>query len=105
MVPEVTTRSLPSVRPPRRGALVADGVYVPQEDSRLLVSVMASTGVAHRKRVLDLCTGSGLVAIAAADLGAVGVTALDICPRAVACAVANVRSAGVDVEVRQGPWT
>lgn len=104
MLPELTTRSLPSVSPPRRAALVTDGVYVPQEDSQLLVGVMASTGVAYRKRVLDLCTGSGLVAIAAAELGAAGVTALDICPRAVACALANARSAGVDVDVRQGPW-
>ncbi|MGH3969737.1 MAG: HemK2/MTQ2 family protein methyltransferase, partial [Mycobacterium sp.] len=55
--------------------------------------------------VLDLCTGSGVVAIAAAELGAVSVTAFDICPRAVRCSRGNAIHAGVDVDVREGSWT
>lgn len=86
-------------------SLIADGVYAPQEDSQLLIDTMASTGVAHRRRVLDLCTGSGVVAIAAAELGAASVTAFDSCPRAVSCSRDNARTAGVDVEIHHGPWT
>ncbi|UVO13063.1 methyltransferase [Mycobacterium sp. SVM_VP21] len=82
-----------------------DGVYVPQEDSHLLIETMERTGLARRARVLDLCTGSGVAAIAAAELGADSVTAFDICPRAVRCARNNVRAAGVDVAIRQGPWS
>ncbi|ORW06975.1 HemK2/MTQ2 family protein methyltransferase [Mycolicibacter longobardus] len=82
-----------------------DGVYVPQQDSHLLIDTMERTGLASRARVLDLCTGSGVAAIAAAELGAVSVTAFDICPRAVRCARGNARAAGVDVRIRQGPWS
>jgi release factor glutamine methyltransferase len=56
--------------------------------------------------VLDLCTGSGVVAIAAAALGAASVTAFDICPRAARCSRDNAIRAGVgvDVDVREGSW-
>jgi release factor glutamine methyltransferase len=81
---------------------VAAGVYAPQEDSRLLVDAMEHAAVVTGQRVLDLCTGSGVAALAAARLGAATVTAWDICPRAVRCARENARSAGLDVEVRHG---
>lgn len=88
-----------------RDPLVAtEGVYVPQEDSRLLIDVMDSTGLARGRRVVDLCTGSGVVAVGAAEQGAASVTALDICPRAVRCARANALTAGVDVDVHLGSW-
>lgn len=88
----------------RRELPAADGVYAPQEDSRLLIDAMERAGVIPQRRVLDLCTGSGVVAIAAAELGAASVTAFDICPRAVRCSRHNARSAGVEIEVREGPW-
>jgi release factor glutamine methyltransferase len=91
--------------PTRCDALATDGVYAPQEDSRLLIDTIERVGLACRRRVLDLCTGSGVVAIAAAKLGAVSVTAYDICPRAVRCSRSNARDAGVEIEVREGPWT
>ena len=43
------------------------------------------------RHVMDLCTGTGIAAIAAAELGATSVTAWDICPRAVRCAQAKRR--------------
>jgi len=49
------------------------------------------------KRVLDLGSGSGLVAIAAAMAGAVGVLASDIDPYAVAAIAANAAANGVAV--------
>ncbi|KAA1433033.1 HemK2/MTQ2 family protein methyltransferase [Mycolicibacter arupensis] len=98
----MTTVGLPAARP--RQAPAHDGVYAPQADSHLLIETIERTGLAHRARVLDLCTGSGIAAIAAAELGAAGVTAFDICSRAVRCARDNARAAGVDITVRQGPW-
>ncbi|OBG01723.1 methylase [Mycolicibacter sinensis] len=81
------------------------GVYAPQQDSHLLIETIESSGLARASRVLDLCTGSGVVAIAAAEMGADSVTAFDICPRAVRCSRDNARASGVDVEIRHGPWT
>jgi release factor glutamine methyltransferase len=98
-------KSVVTVSAARCDSPAIDGVYTPQEDSRLLIDTMARDGLVSRRRVLDLCTGSGVVAIAAAELGAANVTAVDICPHAVRCSRSNARNAGVDVEVRQGPWT
>jgi release factor glutamine methyltransferase len=86
-------------------ALPAVSVYQPQYDSRLLVDTMKWTGIVAGKRVLDLCTGSGFVAIAAAEMGCASVTAFDICPHAVRCSRDNAVDAGVDVDVREGSWT
>lgn len=84
---------------------VVPDVYVPQEDSRLLIDTMERVGLAGGRRVLDLCTGSGVVAIAAAEQGAASVTAFDICPRAVKYSQSNARNAGVEIDVREGSWT
>ena len=59
----------------------AEGVYAPQEDTQLLVDVMEKTGLAHGHRVADLCTGSGVVAIAACEQDAPEVTAFEPMPR------------------------
>jgi release factor glutamine methyltransferase len=94
----------------RSELLVADagqpdgGVYPPQEDSRLLVDTMQVSGLIPRRRVLDLCTGSGFVAIAAAEMGCASVTAFDICPHAVRCSQGNAAVAGVEVDIREGSW-
>ena len=87
------------------GPSAVDGVYPPQQDSQLLVETMERTALIPGRRVLDLCTGSGFVAIAAAEMGAASVTAFDICPRAVRCSRGNAVDAGVDVDVREGSWT
>ncbi|MCW2556450.1 MAG: methylase [Mycobacterium sp.] len=81
------------------------GVYPPQEDSQLLIDVLQDSGLALGRRVVDLGTGSGVLAIAAASMGARDVTAFDVCPKAVACAKTNARTAGVHVDVRLGSWT
>lgn len=79
-------------------------VYPPQEDSHLLIEAMVAAGVAPGARVADLCTGSGIVAVAAAQAGAAEVTAFDICPKAVAHARRTVLTAGTDVTVHRGSW-
>lgn len=60
--------------------------------------------VGPEERVLDVGTGSGILAIAAARLGAGYVLAVDTDPQAVASAGANVEQNGVvqRVEVRRG---
>lgn len=83
----------------------ATGVYAPQQDSQLLIEAMTLSGVVPGRRVLDLCTGSGVIAIAAAQLGAGHVTALDISPDAIACTERNAAQAGVRVDARVGTWS
>lgn len=90
---------------PPSDSLDVDGVYPPQHDSMLLIDTLERTGLAAGATVLDLCTGSGVVAIAAAAMGADDVVALDVCPRAVRCSRGNVVHAGVRVDVREGSWT
>lgn len=87
-----------------RDSMDVDGVYPPQHDSLLLIDTLERFELAQGRRVLDLCTGSGVIAIAAAALGAASVTAFDICPRAVRCSRGNATHAGVDVDIREGSW-
>jgi release factor glutamine methyltransferase len=84
--------------------VAAEGVYAPQQDSQLLIDVMEGTGLAIGRRVADLCAGTGVVAINAAELGASAVSAFDICARAVRCARINALSAGVEMDVHLGSW-
>lgn len=80
------------------------GVYAPQEDSQFLIDVMEKSDLALGRRVADLCTGSGVVGIAAGEQGASQVMAFDVCSRAVRHARVNALSAGVDVDVHLGSW-
>jgi len=89
---------------PRTLPAAPAGVYAPQHDSHLLVGALTAAGLAPGRRVVDLCTGSGVVAVEAAALGATEVLAFDISPAAVRCARANAASAGVDVQVHLGSW-
>ena len=86
-------------------SLDVDGVYPPQHDSQLLIDTLEKTELAQGRRVLDLCTGSGVVAIAASELGAASVTAFDICPHAVRCSRGNAVHAGVIIDVLEGSYS
>ncbi|MFF0413229.1 HemK2/MTQ2 family protein methyltransferase [Kitasatospora sp. NPDC004745] len=70
------------IRPP--------GVYPPQGDTELLAHCVRREPLDGSSRVLDLCTGTGAVALAAARRGA-RVTAVDVSTRAVATAWCNTR--------------
>lgn len=80
------------------------GVYPPQEDSHLLIAVMIAAGLAPGAKVADLCTGSGVVALAAAQADAAEVAAFDICPTAVAHARRSATAAGANLVVHRGSW-
>lgn len=88
--------------PDVRSVTASMGVYAPQQDSHLLIEAMQSTGVVAGQSMADICTGSGVVAVAAAQLGAESVTAFDICGQAVDCARRNSAAAGVRVDARRG---
>lgn len=77
------------------------GVHRPVSDTWMLADAMRSEGVAG-KTVADLCTGTGALAISAAQAGAAAVTAVDLTRRAALCAVVNSRLNGVGVEVMRG---
>lgn len=86
---------------------VDPSVLVPRPDTETVVEVALSTRVdrAAPCRVLDLCTGSGAIAIALArELSAARVIATELSPQAAALARRNAERHSVAdrVEVRQG---
>lgn len=79
------------------------GVYRPQSDTALLIGALrqhAPRGQ-RRMRALELCTGSGAVAVALATLGH-DVVAVDVARRAALTARINARLNGTRVEARSG---
>jgi release factor glutamine methyltransferase len=77
------------------------GVFRPRPDSWMLARALAAEGLASGSRVLDVCTGSGVLAITAAQCGA-HATAVDISRRAVLCAHLNARLNGVRIRALRG---
>jgi len=82
--------------------LRAPAVYPAQGDTWLLADALADETVTRESRVLDLCCGSGALAVAAAKLGARRVTAVDISRRAVLSTWLNTRARGMAVRVLRG---
>lgn len=80
------------------------GVFQPRNDARLLAAVMREHGLARDAIVLDVFTGSGALALAAAREGARAVVAVDVSRRAVLATRLNARRNGLDgvVEARRG---
>lgn len=82
--------------------LVLPRVLRPPSDAWLLVETMRDHGLADRASVLDVFSGSGVLAVAAASQGAGSVTATDISKRAVLNVRLNARLNGVRVRARRG---
>ena len=82
--------------------LVLPGVLRPLSDGRLLASKMRDERLARGAEVLDMFTGSGALAVAAAQDGAAAVTASDLSRRAALNARINAALNRVDVEVVRG---
>lgn len=80
-------------------------VYQPQHDSYLLIEAMMAVAPPEGLSVADLCTGSGVAALAAAAAGAYSVSAFDRSPAAIECARLNALQAGADVQILEGAWT
>ncbi|MCD0449156.1 methyltransferase [Actinocorallia sp. API 0066] len=78
------------------------GVYRPRRDTWVLCRALREAKVPQGARVLDLCTGTGQVAVVAARCGAARVTAVDVSWRAVACAAVNGLVRRLRVKARKG---
>jgi len=77
---------------------VGPGVFIPRPETELLVDRARELG---GRRILDLCTGSGCVAIACAvRLAGAAVTAVDLSSAALAVAGRNAARHGVETRVR-----
>lgn len=81
------------------------GVYRPQADTRLLLGALRDARVREGARVADLCTGSGIGALAAARAGASEVLAVDAYRPAVFSARFNAAVRRLPVRVRHGDVT
>jgi release factor glutamine methyltransferase len=75
------------------------GVFRPISDTWQLADALRER--AHGAHVLDVCTGSGALAVTAALAGAKEVTAVDVSRRAVLSARINARLNGVAVRARR----
>jgi release factor glutamine methyltransferase len=82
--------------------LYPPGVYRAETDTELLAGVMRQGEHARGRDVLDVGTGGGALAVAAARAGARSVTAVDLSLRSVATTWVNSRLAGSRVRVRRG---
>ncbi|MFD5134314.1 HemK2/MTQ2 family protein methyltransferase [Streptomyces olindensis] len=87
--------------PPSTLPLVLPGVYTPQEDTALLACALSEEPLRPGADVLDLGTGTGALAIAAARRDA-RVAAVDVSWRAVCTAWLNAWLAEVPVRIRRG---
>ena len=81
------------------------GVYPPQHDTSLLADALLFERLTARSRVLDLCTGTGALAVAASAAGAGHVVAVDISRRACANARLNGILNGTSIDSRRGDLT
>jgi release factor glutamine methyltransferase len=82
--------------------IVLPGVLRPPSDCHLLIDVMRDQGLADDAGVLDVFTGSGALAVAAALAGARDVAAVDISRRAVLNARLNAALNRVRVRAMRG---
>jgi release factor glutamine methyltransferase len=81
--------------------ITVPGVFQPRSDTWMLVRAVGERTLPHGARVLDLCTGSGAIGVAAALRGA-AVTTVDVSRRALLSAWLNARANGVRVRTRRG---
>jgi len=82
--------------------IVPPGVFRPLSDTWMLAEALRTAIVTPRASVLDLCAGSGALAIAAAQRGAREVTAVDVSRRSVLAVRVNARLNGVRVRAVRG---
>jgi release factor glutamine methyltransferase len=78
------------------------GVFRPISDSRMLGRVAVAEALPPAARVLDVCTGSGYLALTTALAGARDVTAIDVSRRAQLTVRINARLNGVGVRALRG---
>jgi release factor glutamine methyltransferase len=78
------------------------GVFPPRSDTWLLAAALRRRPEVRGGTVLDVCTGSGAIAVVAALAGARSVCAVDVSARAVLTARLNARLNAVRLEALRG---
>jgi release factor glutamine methyltransferase len=81
--------------------ITVPGVFQPRSDTWMLVGAVRAQALTPGAKVLDLCTGSGVIGVAAAIRGA-AVTSVDVSRRALLSAWLNARVNGVRLRPRRG---
>jgi release factor glutamine methyltransferase len=82
--------------------LAPPGVFRPRSDTWLLAEHLRREPLLFEAQVLDLCAGSGALAVVARKAGAASATAVDVSRRAVLTARLNGWLNGVRVRARRG---
>ena len=78
-------------------------VLIPRQDTELLCEEALAFAKQHQaKSALDLCTGSGALAVALAALGGLTVTATDLSEGALAVAAHNAQKNHAEITFRKG---
>ncbi len=80
------------------------GVYAPQADTDLLIEALHRASIPCGARMLDICTGTGVVALTGARLGVGEVHAVDLSARAALAARWNARLRKLPVTVHRGDF-
>ncbi len=79
---------------------VGPGVLIPRQETELLVETVISACRGRHAEILDMCTGSGCIAVSLAwNLPDCSVTAVDILPEAIGYAARNAERNGVSEKI------
>jgi release factor glutamine methyltransferase len=81
--------------------LTFPGVFAPISDSWLLADAIRQEAIGPGSQTLDVCTGSGVLALTAAECGAT-TTAIDVCRRALLTVRFNAIRSGLRVRTLRG---
>jgi release factor glutamine methyltransferase len=81
--------------------LTLPGVFAPISDSWLLADAIRQEAIGPGSQALDVCTGSGVLALTAAECGAT-TTAIDVCRRALLTVRFNAIRSGLRVRTLRG---
>jgi release factor glutamine methyltransferase len=81
--------------------LTLPGVFAPISDSWILADAIRREAIGPESRALDICTGSGVLALTAAECGA-STTAIDVSRRALLTVRLNAARSGLRVRTLRG---
>ena len=82
---------------------VREGVLVPRPETEELVALIVRENTTPAPRIVDLCTGTGAIAVSlAGEIEGARVEAVDLSPIAVEVAGENIKANGVNVALESG---
>ena len=75
--------------------IITPGVFIPRPETEILVETALSKIGRGPREVIDMCTGSGNIAVSLAKYSSCHIHACDISPEAIEIAIANAKLNGV----------